>query len=634
MKMNNFVPFVFMLLVAIWWLGTPACAQPAEVQLQPVEVTAQRLSPFAIGARSQRLDSTRLQAEGFASLAEVLTWYTTIATKAYGNGMLTSLSFRGTGASHTAVLWHGINIAYPSLGQNDLAVLPLGLYSDISLQHGAGSALFGSGALGGVINLSNSRPASGTSVALRQWGGSFGTWRNQLQGAWRTKKAFVSLNTSYDQSDNNFRYRNTTRPGAPLETQRHAAYKIGGAGLEAGLKLGKRSQLLYSGQYVDAWRQLQPTMNAAGSDIQTDQNQRHRLQLRQDGEHAGWRLTYAWLRDVIGFNDNATRSDQQILQATANYKPNNKWFWQAGVNYRYIIVHTPYYAGSRAVEQRGGLSLAGRWSPWPRLQASLTLRQAAVTGYVVPLTPTLGLEYLLISRQQHLLWLKGRLARGYRVPTLNERYWQPGGNPDLQPEDAWSAEVGLAGEAPDGQGWQYEITGYRMWVDNWILWRPQGSFWAPANVRYVDVYGAEASLGRQHALAGGQLHWQVDYAFTRSINRTGLDPYDRSVNKQLAYVPVHKATAAATWQNGPWLVALLGVFTGVRYTTGDNERSLPPYALLNARLARDFKLGALRLGTRVNFNNILNTSYQSIENRAMPGFNFLLGISLSYYKPN
>ncbi|HHL52761.1 MAG TPA: TonB-dependent receptor, partial [Flammeovirgaceae bacterium] len=131
MKMNDYAPFVFLLLAAIWWPATPVCGQSAEVQLQPVEITAQRLSPFATGARSQRLDSMRLQVEGFASLAEVLTWYTTIATKAYGNGMLTSLSFRGTGASHTAVLWHGINIAYPSLGQNDLAVLPLSLYNDI-----------------------------------------------------------------------------------------------------------------------------------------------------------------------------------------------------------------------------------------------------------------------------------------------------------------------------------------------------------------------------------------------------------------------------------------------------------------------------------------------------------------------
>ena len=116
-----------------------------------------------------------------------------------------------------------------------------------------------------------------------------------------------------------------------------------------------------------------------------------------------------------------------------------------------------------------------------------------------------------------------------------------------------------------------------MWVDNWILWRPNGSFWSPENIKYVDVYGLETSGTLEHKLSVINIKWLGNYAFTKSINRTGLDQFDRSVNKQLTYVPVHRATISSISEWNSWSFLLNAAFTGQRFVTADNEESLPEY---------------------------------------------------------
>ncbi|GAB2500841.1 hypothetical protein GCM10027187_75720 [Streptosporangium sandarakinum] len=54
--------------------------------------------------------------------------------KSYGNGMTATVAFRGTTASHTAVLWNGFNIALPTLGLSDFALLPPSAQTNVHLQ--------------------------------------------------------------------------------------------------------------------------------------------------------------------------------------------------------------------------------------------------------------------------------------------------------------------------------------------------------------------------------------------------------------------------------------------------------------------------------------------------------------------
>jgi iron complex outermembrane receptor protein len=604
------------------------------VNLEAIEIVDIRLSPFAIGASTTSLDSSFIDLEAAPNLADLITNYTSTAVKSYGNGMLSTISFRGTGPSHTAVLWHGINISYPMLGQSDLSLLSIALSEQVTIQSGTGAALYGSGALGGTISLSNVEPNIGTDLSITQWFGSFGTIKNNIKGSYATDNFFVKMATLWDQSNNNFEFINSTKLGLPTEVQQGAAYKILGTALEMGVVFGEQGKLLVSGQYFNADRNLQPSMNAnSPTDNQTDENIRMRVKYLHHGGNVTWNINYAYLHDVIGFNGAKTFAYQQVVRAELERSLFTWLNFNLAADYNFIQISSPFYAAERTSENRTNLWASLLFNPMNRLFLSINLRQSFNPKYKIPFIPSFGAEYLLVNRSGHQLHIKTLVAKGFRVPTLNEQYWQPGGNMNLKPEDSYSAEIGLSGKSIKGLSLSYELTGYRMWVDNWILWRPQGSFWSPENIKDVDVYGLEASGSLEHKLAAANIKWLANYAFTKSINRTGLDQFDRSVNKQLAYVPMHRATfsSIAAWNS--WSFLLNAAFTGQRFVTADNEESLPEYLLLNLRLGKSFRKGKYIFKGHANVNNVLSMNYQSIENKAMPGINYLIGITVSYYNP-
>jgi iron complex outermembrane receptor protein len=219
------------------------------------------------------------------------------------------------------------------------------------------------------------------------------------------------------------------------------------------------------------------------------------------------------------------------------------------------------------------------------------------------------------------------------LPTLNERFWQPGGNPEISPEDSYSAEIGLQGKINNNFELSYSLSGYRMWVDNWILWVPDGVYWSPVNIKEVEAYGLEVSGYFQHDIPWGNIRWNADYALNRSTNQTGIDSFDRSVGKQLAYVPIHKASFTTITQVERWFLLANASFTSKRYVTADNEESLPGFTLINMRVGKNIKLFQNTISGYLSVNNLLNAQYQNVANKAMPGVNFMAGITINYHKP-
>ena len=71
------------------------------------------------------------------------------------------------------------------------------------------------------------------------------------------------------------------------------------------------------------------------------------------------------------------------------------------------------------------------------------------TSAVSTVNPRLGLNLRLL--QGSTLHLKASAGRSFRVPTFNDRFWQPGGKPDLNPERGWTYDLGLRLEHRYGQ---------------------------------------------------------------------------------------------------------------------------------------------------------------------------------------
>ena len=107
--------------------------------------------------------------------------------------------------------------------------------------------------------------------------------------------------------------------------------------------------------------------------------------------------------------------------------------------------------------------------------------------------PSLGIEGRLAAP----LLLKAKISRNYRLPTLNDRFWEPGGNENLLAEQGWSEELGLHTYGGENKHtWSYSITGFNRLIDNWILWSiAEGtSFWAANNITRVWSRGVEQRI--------------------------------------------------------------------------------------------------------------------------------------------
>ena len=142
----------FALLAAA--LVRPLAAQPVEpdTTLPAVIVVATRTatSPAHAPARVTVLNAA---AAGVPSVADLLDARSAVFVRRVGPGGLASLSLRGTNAAQTLVLLDGHRIADPQIGQLDLSLLPTVLLARVEILHGAGSALYGTDGIGGVVDL-------------------------------------------------------------------------------------------------------------------------------------------------------------------------------------------------------------------------------------------------------------------------------------------------------------------------------------------------------------------------------------------------------------------------------------------------------------------------------------------------
>jgi iron complex outermembrane receptor protein len=120
------------------------------------------------------------------------------------------------------------------------------------------------------------------------------------------------------------------------------------------------------------------------------------------------------------------------------------------------------------------------------------------------------------------------------------------------------------------------------------------------------------------------------YTWVSSTVKEGATPTDASIGKQLIYVPMHQAKANISVHVGKLYMLYGHNYIGLRYTTSDNESSLPAYQLGYLSLGYTHTFGRHSLGLNFTVDNVLNTEYQTIAWRPMPGRSFLINLNYQF----
>jgi len=174
------------------------------------EVTIYGKRPMKeIGMQKTKMDSAALKENIALSMADVLTFNSSIFVKSYGRATLSTVAFRGTSPSHTQVTWNGMRINNPMLGMTDFSMIPSYFIDDASLLHGTSSVNETGGGLGGAVKLST-RPADADGFGLQyvQGVGSFKTFDEFLRLTYGDDHWQTSTRVVFSSSPNDYTYRN------------------------------------------------------------------------------------------------------------------------------------------------------------------------------------------------------------------------------------------------------------------------------------------------------------------------------------------------------------------------------------------------------------------------------------------
>lgn len=636
--MARLTSYILFAVLAICWAVSPVHAQTdtASYQLKAVEIFGKPAEVFAVGSKVTSLDSSYLHAYASASLAEALQARTPIYFKSYGVSGISTVSFRGTNASQTAVIWNGLNISSPALGQSDFATLPLSGLGDVAVQYGAASANYGSGAIGGAILLNS--PAytkKGLGIELQQEAGSFGRYFSSGTLSYSNSRFQVGASAYLRTAENDFKYRDLSTFGAPERRQEHASNQAYGFTQDITWHFSPNTSIAFHNWYTFADRELQPAMGSAHNKAKLqDDNYRFMTELNHRSKWGKTEIKAAFFDDYLKYTDVSINSVSDIqtyqLQAEHTYTPGNSWSLRGGVNLQQFIAENDNYA-KRQKENRASLFALLRYDPLQTLQLSLNIRQALAENYNPLPTPSIGVNWNFYTNDIHQLYLKGNVSGSYRIPTLNDLYWAGAGNPDLKPEQGWNYEGGLRHtfSAGNSVSLESEATAYTMLIDNWIQWAPNATgSWRPTNLLKVRSEGVELNTKLTTTVSQFKFTTAAGYSFTSSEQVKSYSN-EGEIGKQLMYVPLHKAVLSMDTNYKGWLLLGSLNYTGLRFTTNSETTSLDSFLLLNLALSKSIKFQKYAITMAIRSDNVSDTEYQTMQYRAMPLRNYTFSLQLN-----
>ena len=602
------------------------------VQSLPVlEVKASFDREQSIGASQRSWSVEQLGQLSVNNLAEALSLETSTYLKSYGLGSLATSSIRGGSAGQTLILWNGLPLRSPMLGQLDLALLPTQAVEEMTLTKGGGSSLWGSGAIGGVLNLNN-RAAFGKTFSLNSGTdlGSFGQFQQQLGLDLGGQKWRARTKLSHRQAQNNFYY--PLGRGLPERQQTNAALSQQSFLQDFYWRLDERKTLAAHFWWQASDRQIPPTNVQTRSEAyQQDQSTRFMLDFTEVTRRGKWEMKAGFFEEHLGFYDPQIRLASESRFRT--YLGDISASWQLGEQQHLLLGSTQTLTEARAegygaqIPQQWRIALFASWKGrWRAGVFQFSLRQEMVDGRLVPLMPALGLQWELPAQ----LSLKVKVSRNYRLPTFNDLYWRPGGNPNLLAESGWSQELGFEKVWQAGKlGINTSITAFNRLIDNWILWsiQEEQSFWSANNITRVWSRGLEPRLNINYAFSDGQIDWQNGYDYIRSTNQIALERPRMKAGTQLLYTPVHQLFTKISLKYRNTQLTYHHRYTGA--TQGQNE-AIPAFQVGRLGLGWQVLMKRYQIQVHGSINNLWDSNYVIIERRPMPGRHFQISLQFSY----
>jgi vitamin B12 transporter len=476
----------FVLVTAALTLGLPVPGA-GQITLDTIPVLGSRASDdLPLRTRSvQVFTRDEIRALPARNLADVLSWATGVelATRSPAQS---DLSIRGAGFEQVLVLVDGVRMSDPQTGHFDLDLaVPLDRVERIEILRGAASAMYGSDAVGGVVNVVTRRD---TGWSGRIEGGSFGTRSGSVHGGVLiTPDIALEISGELGRSDG---HRDETDWNQRLGTVTLRTPLAGGRLVMEG---GRARRAFGAGDFYAPFPSFETTHTSTA-----------RLAWRgvSDGGFRiepgiSWRShddDFILIREDPGVYRNEHTSAQLAGEVVVR---SPVWSGFSGATGVEAARHT---LESNALGDRGENraaffgELAGTVAPGVELTTGIRHDRHEQWGGFT--SPSLAVSAVLPGS----LRVRGSAARSFRGPTFTERHYEDPAHqasPELAPERSTSHEVGV--DLTPAGSWHFSVTGFRRSSRNLIDWArtPGGEsdLWETRNVNRARFRGLELEAG-------------------------------------------------------------------------------------------------------------------------------------------
>src|SRR5690554_4829921 len=536
-------------------LAFPAGAvdkQTEERRLEPIVVTA-TLGPLTVGESLSSvtvMDEETIRQQSPSEFSQLLRGQACISVTGNGSfGMTTSVYTRGTANDSTLLLVDGVRLRSATSGGPSWQYFPVELIERVEIVRAARSSLYGSDAVGGVVQAFTLDPKDTPAGWVEAGAGNFNTQKGSAGIAASAGNTRFSLSGLHKETD-----------GTAVITDGtdHSLRTTAGIGrvvheLESG---GEASLVVV---------QSEGSTEYEGGDID--------FMIRTIGFGLDTPVSEYW-RQSLQFSESRDDTDNVTPTYFAAFNTRSRaarWDNTFTWNVHELVVGaelmtdevsgtTDYLESSRT---NSALYSQLRLNFGPT-DVQLSLRGDDNEAYGKNETGGIALGHALDRSHR----VRVSYGTAFRAPTFNDLYF-PGANPDLEAEESGTVEVGASGHY---QNWFWDGALFQLDVDNLIAWSPTpGGLWTPMNVNEARIRGVELSTGFEWD------GWRGDAALTL------LDTEDRETGNRLQRrsgktLRLDLSKRVGTWDFGGTVVA-----EGYRYDDRANDDRLPGFATLDLR---------------------------------------------------
>ncbi|MHB0918945.1 MAG: TonB-dependent vitamin B12 receptor [Thiobacillus sp.] len=540
-----------------------------------------------------RSDIERLQARSLADVLQGMVGVTLANTGGDGKG--TSIFLRGANSDHVLVLIDGVKVGSATTGTAAFQDFPLHLIERIEVVRGPVSSLYGSEAIGGVIQ-----------IFTRKGGGALSPSASVSLGSNNTRGATVGLSGGGAQGWFNAGVAHTRTdgfnackglPGVACFTNepdddgyRNTAFTLRGGyrfapGSELDLHvLRAQGDNEFDGNFQN---QSESVQQVIGAGVAHRFNDVWRIKLsagqgRDESDN---------FKDGVYSSTFNTRRNNASLQNDFNLGRNHLLTLGLDRQEDHVSSNTAY-----AVTRRETTGVFTEYQgQWDRHRVQLALRGDDNSQFGRHTTGNVAWGYPVMEN------LDLRLAYGtaFKAPTFNQLYYPNYGNVDLRPETSRNVEMGLGSRLPAGR-WSATL------FDNRI--RDLIAGFPPANINRAEIRGFELAANSRFG------EWDV------AVNLTLQDPENASPGANQGKVLPRRAQESLRIdldrRLGAWRLGGTLRGEGERFDNDSNTRRMAGYALLDLRaeyrLAPDWSLGA-------RLENLFDVDYETAFGYNQPG---------------